>query len=302
MQAERLARARISLEGLSVADSLGGFFEGSRFDKLLYFVTERKPPSAPWHYTDDTNMALSIFAILRRYGEINQDQLALDFAQHYERGRGYGPAMHRLLPQIQRGIPWREATSTLFGGQGSFGNGSAMRVAPVGAYFADDLDGAVENARRSAEITHSHPEGIAGAIAITVAAAYAWRLKDENKRPSRPEFIDLVLPHIPESEVKSGCRRACDISADTAALNVALMIGNGSRVSAQDTVPFVLWSAGEYLDNYEEAFWQTASVGGDVDTSCAMVGGIVACYTRTIPPEWVEQREPLPKWALETAE
>ena len=62
-------------------------------------------------------------------------------------------------------------TPRLFGGEGSFGNGAAMRVAPLGAYFADELDAVVEQASFSAEVTHSHPEGIAGAIAVAVAAA-----------------------------------------------------------------------------------------------------------------------------------
>jgi len=78
-------------------------------------------------------------------------------------------------------------------------------------------------------------------------------------------------------------------------------LGNGSAISAQDTVPFVLWCAGECLDNYEEAIWLTASGGGDVDTTCAMVGGIVTTYTgiEGIPAEWIQAREPLPAWAIE---
>ena len=77
---ERLARARVSLEGLSVADACGGFFEGSHPDKLPYYVKTRQLPPTPWHFTDDTNMALSIYSILRQYGEINQDTLAISFA------------------------------------------------------------------------------------------------------------------------------------------------------------------------------------------------------------------------------
>jgi ADP-ribosylglycohydrolase len=82
---------------------------------------------------------------------------------------------------------------------------------------------------------------------------------------------------------------------------VVSMIGNGLRISAQDTVPFVLFCAGEWLDNYEEAIWKTMSGGGDVDTTCAMVGAIVACYTglEGIPKQWLVQREKLPQWIEE---
>jgi ADP-ribosylglycohydrolase len=296
---ERLARARLSLEGLSVGDGFGGFFEGARPESLPHHLKSRTLPPRPWHFTDDTNMALSIFESLRKYGEINQDELALSFALHFDRARGYGASIRGLVARILAGQPWREVAGNTFSGQGSYGNGGAMRVAPLGAYFADDLDAVVEQARLSAEITHAHPEGIAGAIATAVAAALAWRVRDSAK-PSRPEFIGQVLSYLPESEVTSGIRRARDILSDTSTQHAAAMLGNGSRISAQDTVPFVLWSAAEYLDNYEEAIWQTASAGGDVDTTCAMVGGIVAMNTGVegIPPQWIESREPLPEWAF----
>jgi ADP-ribosylglycohydrolase len=65
-------------------------------------------------------------------------------------------------------------------------------------------------------------------------------------------------------------------------------------------VPFVLWCAGEYLSDFEKAMWNTVSGLGDRDTTCAMVGGIVACYTgpEAIPIEWIKRREPLPEWAV----
>ena len=66
-------------------------------------------------------------------------------------------------------------------------------------------------------------------------------------------------------------------------------------------MPFCLWCAAKYLDNYEEAMWATVSVLGDRDTTCAIVGGIVACYTGVegIPPrDWRAAREPLPDWIL----
>ena len=68
-----------------------------------------------------------------------------------------------------------------------------MRVAPLGAYFADALKTVVEQAQRSAEVTHAHPDGMAGAIAVAVAAAWAWRLRDRSAQPQRSEFLDLIL-------------------------------------------------------------------------------------------------------------
>ena len=70
---ERFALARLSLEGLSVGDALGGFFEMSSPTQLSHFITERVPPAGIWHFTDDTNMALSIYAVLRMHEHIDQD-------------------------------------------------------------------------------------------------------------------------------------------------------------------------------------------------------------------------------------
>lgn len=293
---EKLKRARISLEGLSVGDAFGERFF-LPYSTLSIAVQKRTLPKPPWPFTDDTNMASSIYANLREFGEIRQDELAQSYAEHYSRSRGYGPAMHRLLARIRSGERWQEAAPSLFDGSGSYGNGGAMRVAPVGAYFADDLERIPEQAQRSAEVTHAHSEGIAGAIAIAAAAGIACQFSGHT-RPIRSDFIDAVLTHVPDSEVKSGLRRARDIET-TNVRQVARMIGNGSAITAQDTVPFTVWCAAEYLDDYETAMWQTIQAQGDVDTNCAIVGGIVAGYVglEGIPNEWIAAREPLPAWA-----
>ncbi|MGB8345961.1 MAG: ADP-ribosylglycohydrolase family protein [Ktedonobacteraceae bacterium] len=294
---ERLARARCSLEGLSVGDALGDRFF-LPYEKVEQLVERRELPPAPWQYSDDTQMALSIYSNLLQHGEIIQDALAESFAAYYDPGRGYGPSMHRQLRSIRNGKPWREAATSQFEGQGSYGNGAAMRIAPLGAYFADALEDVSEQARLSAEVTHAHLEGIAGAIAVAVGAAWAWRLHNTDILPTSADFLDRILPFVPQSEVSMKLRWARDTSPTTPAVTVADMLGNGSRISAQDTVPFALWCAGTYLDSYEEAIWQTLAVFGDIDTNCAIVGGIVALYcgAESIPPAWLAAREPLPAW------
>src|SRR6185436_13830866 len=83
---------------------------------------------------------------------------------------------HEILTAIARGVPWQEIAPSVFDGQGSMGNGGAMRVAPVGAYFADRIERVVDEARLSAEVTHTHEDAQAGAIAVAVGAAVAWRM------------------------------------------------------------------------------------------------------------------------------
>ena len=293
----RLARALVSLEGLSVGDAFGErFFVHPASVQLL--IGERALPAPPWRYTDDTQMALSIVAVLRQHDGIEQDRLAAHFGRHYDISRGYGPAMHRLLPLIRSGKGWRRTAHDLFGGQGSYGNGSAMRVAPLGAYFADDLDAAVEHARRSAEVTHAHPEATAGAVAVAVAAAVACRSTEVSAPADPATFLDAILAHVPESAVASGVQRARDLPPGASVATAAQALGNGSRVTCQDTVPFTLWCAARHLDNFAEAMWATVSALGDRDTTCAIVGGIVACATggEGIPADWRAARESLPDW------
>lgn len=298
---QRLARARLSLDGLSIGDAFGDRFFTNP-DVVEGLIDARAVPAAPWRYTDDTEMALSIVWGLRRFGRIEQEELAHSFARRYDRTRGYGPAMHGLLARIGSGEEtWRAAARGLFEGQGSWGNGAAMRVPPLGAYFADDMDAAIANARLSAEITHAHPEGIAGAIAVTVAAARAWNLRDARPLPTRSEFLDLVLPHVPDSIVHEKIRHARNLDTGASVTLAVAALGNGVGVSAQDTVPFALWCTGAHLDNFEEALWLTVSGLGDRDTTCAIVGGIVALSAPadTVPASWLSAREPLPRWPFE---
>lgn len=304
----RLWRALLSLEGLAVGDAFGErYFHFTSAQSQSYFEQRVLPEVEPgeWSYTDDTQMALSIVEILRRYRSIDQDMLMESFVAHYEPMRGYGAGMHTLLREMRTGhASWRELTPMQFSGRGSYGNGAAMRVAPLGAYFAGNLRRVVAQARISAQVTHSHPEAIAGAIAVAVAAALAWQYRAAGERPTRAALIDRVLPLVPASDIRGQLQRARDILPDTPATVAASMLGSGYRASAQDTVPYVLWCAGQFLDDYEEALWQTASGLGDVDTTCAMVGGIVVLYTgvETIPEKWLERRETLPVWALKDEE
>jgi ADP-ribosylglycohydrolase len=296
-----LERMQLSLTGLSVGDALGETFFGAG-SELLNRIERREVPPAPWQYTDDTEMALSIAQTLWHYRRIELDKLAQEFVRRFNPWRGYGAGAHRLLTRLQWGANWRTEASQMFGGSGSYGNGAAMRVAPLGAYFADNLEAVRENAILSAQPTHTHPEGIAGAVAVAVAAAFAFRV-GEGESMSAEEFLQCVVENVPESETRSSIEQAADIQSDRSPAVVARELGSGFKISAQDTVPFALWCAAHHLDDYEEAFWTTASGLGDIDTTCAIVGGIVALSARQqgIPKAWLEAREPFPEDFLSTA-
>lgn len=295
LKTTRLTRARDSLDGLCCGDAFGErFFLPERVAHSM--IHSKGVPAPPWFYTDDTMMAMSIVATLEKHGEIDSDYLAKNFAHNYDPSRGYGPAMHKLLVEIRAGLDWRTRSRALFRGQGSFGNGSAMRVAPLGAYFADDLDSIPEQATRSAITTHCHPEAIAGAIAVALAAGLA-ALSGISRRPREPqEFLERVHSKTPDSQVRTGIRKAMSLDSKTSPQIAASLLGNGAEITCQDTVPFCLWCAATYLHSYEEALWATVSALGDRDTTCAIVGGIVVMYNgaQSIPKEWIECREAMP--------
>src|ERR1051326_1991481 len=135
--AEPLQRALLSLDGLSVGDAFGECFFGGLSARN---IEQRQAPPAPWRFTDDTAMALSIIRCLKRHGTIERDALASAFAQEYVRDPtcGYGRGAHGILQQICAGTSWQTAAGRAFNGEGSCGNGGAMRSAPIGAYFAGD--------------------------------------------------------------------------------------------------------------------------------------------------------------------
>jgi ADP-ribosylglycohydrolase len=228
-------------------------------------------------------MALSIRDVLRDHGFIEQDALARAFARRFREDavRGYGAKAQDILEAIYSGMDWRRAARLPYR-DGSKGNGGAMRAAPVGAYFAGDLKRVVEQARRSAEVTHAHPEGQAGAIAV--AAAAAWACSGD------ASLFDAVLSALPESETRRRCEQIA--SFDGPVWQAATRVGAGENVLAEDTVPFSLWCAARFIDSYEEALWATVSALGDRDTTCAIVGSIVALRS-PVPGAWLEAREPL---------
>jgi ADP-ribosylglycohydrolase len=289
----RRRAATDALEGLSVGDSFGEQFFGSR-PHVEAAVARRQLPPPPWRWTDDTNMAVSILEVLVEKGRIDQDELARSFARRYDPRRGYGAAMHGVLRAIRAGRHWECVAGSQFGGQGSYGNGAAMRVAPLGPWFGDDLEGVVDEARRSAAVTHAHPEASAGAIAVSVAAAVAFRSRGQPP-PRWSTFLDQVREHTPPSEVAERLGAARRLAPDATVGAAVGILGNGADVSAQDTVPFAVWSAAHELDDFEGALWRTVSGLGDRDTTCAIVGGIVAARVGAegIPRQWRENREPL---------
>ena len=289
---DRIKYAKRALDGIALGDCFGqSFFVPDEIASER--IKKREILNESWHFTDDTVMAIGIYHILKKYGKIDQDALASIFAKNYalDWHRGYGGTAHSILRSIGEGQNWRDAASEAFDGMGSMGNGGAMRVAPIGAYFADDLDKVMYEARKSAEVTHSHIEGIVGALAVAVAAALIWNKKAGEYFKDGKDFLYDIAQVMPESDTKYKILSAASIKRESKIDFVISVLGNGMKLTAQDTVPFCLWCVAYYYESLEEALWKAVSALGDRDTICAIVGGIVSLYENRVPRKWLDYME-----------
>lgn len=291
---QRIELANKSLKGISIGDAFGESFFGET-DKMLNHIRERKIPETSWEFTDDTVMAIAVYDQLKTNSEINQNQLATEFVINHEKdvNRGYGATARRILREIGKGGNWKEISQSVFEGMGSMGNGASMRVGPIGAYYFDDLKRVKELAIKSAEITHSNIEGITGAIAVAVGTAIATQIKLNNEQIEPIEFINRIVEELPDTDTKSKIKKSKTIPYSYNIETVKSILGNGSKIMVQDTVPFAIWCSANNLTNFEEAIWKAVSILGDRDTICAIVGGITMMSTdeNRIPKGWIESVE-----------
>jgi len=155
----------------------------------------------------------------------------------------------------------------------SYGNGSAMRVSPVGFAF-ESIDAVLAHARQSAEVSHNHPEGIKGAQATALAVFLAR--KGEDKETIRKQI-----------ETRFGYHLDCSLND--------IRSGYCFDVSCQGSVPESIIA---FLDaeDFTTAVRNAISLGGDADTMACIAGGIAQAFYKSIPQNLVSQvRRQLPQ-------
>jgi poly(ADP-ribose) glycohydrolase ARH3 len=210
--------------------------------------------------------------------------MAKTFIENYEREpwRGYGPGPPRVFNLIKRGIAWDKAAEKIYPG-GSFGNGAAMRIAPVALFYCEDSEKLREMAYESSRITHTHPLAMEGAAleayAIALALREEPRFLDKLKEFTKLELYQRKLENV---------ERLLDKKEDRA--EVVRELGNG--IEAFNSVPAAIYS---FLANsgFTEAVVYAVSLGGDSDTIGAMTGAIAGAWwgVTEIPFAWQEGLE-----------
>lgn len=231
--------------GAVSGDVIGSVFEWNNVKKIDFTLFN---PNCK--FTDDTVLTMAIADSILNNKSF--EKMIWEYGRKY-RGRGYGGRFRNWLKSDSR-TPY-----------GSYGNGSAMRVSPVGFVY-DDIEKVLEIAKQSAEVTHNHPEGIKGAQATATAILLAWQGK------TKQEIKDYITETF---------NYDLDFSIDEIRPTYTF------DVSCQGSVPQAIVA---FLDSsdYENAIRLAISIGGDSDTIACIAGGIAAAYYRQIPVEIVD--------------
>jgi ADP-ribosylglycohydrolase len=289
MSADQLALASKSLIGTSIGDAFGESFFGEE-GVMKSYIHQRILPEGSLDFTDDTIMAIAVFRSLERFGKMDQDFLVEEFTKNYylDINRGYGPSMHQYFRTIKSGGNWEDVSSSKFEGQGSMRNGGAMRACAIGAYFYNDLENLKKNAELSCEVTHANNEAVEGTKAIALASAFAVQEKQGIINLNQQDFIQRIQNELNHSDMKSKLNKALYLDGSPSSIELLVRtLGNGIKMTVQDTVPIVIWMLSRYRNNFEECLWNTVSALGDRDTTCAMAGGVsIFCCDEKHIPEW----------------
>ncbi len=282
--------------GTHVGDALGMPVEGHdcktiemKYGELREMFDARMGAGT---YTDDTEMMIGIAESLVECKGFDGRDMADRFVRLYNPERGYGGGTVRALSLIKEGIDWNFAGERVFGG-GSFGNGSSMRIAPIGAFYYDKPDDLRKIAYESSNITHAHPYGKEGAALQAFAVAKAIN-SDPSEELDRQSFIsDLITFVSVEGKLYKArlqhIKELLECRPDKA--EVIDRLGNDS--SAPNSVPTAIYSFVSHSHDFEDSVSYAVSLGGDTDTIGAMTGAISGAYhgKKGIPQRWLDVLE-----------
>lgn len=224
----------------SIIGAIIGDIVGSRFELVECKSTEFELFNNRSQFTDDTVMTIAVADWLLGRDLVESMR---DWGRRYPYS-GYGGMFFNWLFSPEKQLPYN-----------SFGNGSGMRVSPVG-FYARSLDEVLDLAQKSAEVAHNHPEGTKGAQAIASSIYIARNGKSKNE----------ILKYI-EQTFGYDLHRSCN----------DIRPSYGFDVTCQGSCPEAIIA---FLDStdYESAIRLAVSLGGDSDTIACMTGGIAAAF------------------------
>ena len=277
------------LVGLAVGDSLGMPFETKKAGcpELLAWKGEYLPSEYhklnPGQWTDDTMMAKLIAESLLLCGGFYPKDIADRYRHWLIQGapRGMGKTTRKALENLDQGLSWVDS-----GVEGSEGNGPAMRIAPLGAFYREDPITCSEFARMEARVTHKSLEAEEGAAAIAVAIGLLM------VGASPLDLVQKTTEFLHDSKIKESLLRLAAFrgNGSMTAIEAMRLFGTGCRIT--QTVPSAL-SAFVFTESYEQAIHSAIQAGGDTDTTAAIAGALAGAYYgySSIPKKYLDGLE-----------
>ena len=228
------------MKGAIAGDIIGSHFEFipcKEKDFLLF--------GDHYYFTDDTVLTIAVADVLINKGDY-EDTL-VKYSRKYK-NQSWGIRYKNWFESDER-APYN-----------SFGNGSAMRVSPIGWYF-NTIEETLKEAKKSAEITHNHPEGIKGAQAVATSIFMA------RNKASKQEIRDYI-----EKTFKY------DLSRKYKDIQPEYMFNETCQGSVPEGIICFLESS-----DFEDAIRNAVALGGDADTQACISGGIAEAFYGSVP-------------------
>ncbi len=283
--------------GCFLGDAFGSGFEGMDPHRVMFHMGNVSKKFTR-KYTDDTDMTLAVAESVVQCGKIDPEDIARQFSLQCDLSRGYAIGTIRAVQALRAGLKWHEVARIVFE-NGSFGNGAAMRVSPVGLFCHHNLDGLKEAAIKQASITHVHPLGQWGAV--MQAASVGLAVVQNSEEPIKKEQMIINLREIlwgGPIEYISASNKVEEMFSRgrrPQPREVVQSLGNG--VEAHFSVPSACYTAITYSPDFCDAIRAAISLGGDTDTIAGMVGAIVGAHVgeKGLPADWIEQLEDGPR-------
>ncbi len=259
------------LVGSAVGDALGRSLEG------LWISEFKIEEGFSGRWTDDTHMMIGVAESLIENEGFDGSHMAETFIHNYEREpwRGYAYGPPQVFKWIRSGVAWNKAAKRLFDGAGSYGNGAAMRVAPVGILYHDDPERLRSVAYGQSQITHAHALGKEGAALQAYAVALAVNA-DPSSEFETSAFLRELKEFTPSEVYKLKLGAVEKLLTEKDRLRVVGELGNG--IEAQNSVPTAIYCFLRNSKSFEKSLLYAISLGGDTDTIGAMTGAISGAY------------------------
>jgi len=279
-----------SLVGSALGDAIGELAFHFSSKERLELKLERLNELI---YTDDTAMTIGLGESLIKRGYLDTQDLGERFKHNFknEPWRGYASGPPTIFSMVERtGVAYTEAAKSLFGGKGSFGNGAAMRAAPVGLLYFDSPS-LYQEAYLSASVTHAHPIGVDGAAVQAKAVGLTLNLDPDEDFP-QTDFIENLIAFAKTQQMKSKLQLLPKLLEDeTPPMRAAQQIGRS--VMAPESLPYALYCFLRQPKSFANCLFCAILYGGDRDTLGAMACAVSGAYLgiESIPSVWKAKLE-----------